>query len=176
MRVARTFPNKPRWLAPPSVSLLRGSSKFGWFKTLVKLDSNLNAIRSVTWNLLLRPRFQVTVPGPTRDPTLALPKRPMTLHLLFVSITTVPGVKSCPAVPPGQANTFGFHHCVLVWRTLLGLPARSGRLKPKLAFPEESYCMKGVSKEPRSARKIVLSCQPPNIPSTTPLALIPPET
>src|ERR1700674_5408850 len=31
--------------------------------------------------------------------------------------------------------------------------------------------MKGVSKGPVSARKIVLSCQPPNIPSTTPLAL-----
>src|ERR1700687_149695 len=142
MRVARTFPKVPLPLAPPSVRLLRGSSKFGWFSTLVKLLSNLNAIRSVTWNLLLRPRFQVAVPGPTRDPTLALPKRPMRFFAFEQLSTTEFGLKSCPAVPPGQANTFGFHHCVLVWRTLLGLPARSGRLKPKLAFPEVLNCMK----------------------------------
>src|SRR5260370_19152528 len=113
MRVTRTRPNVPFLkVFVPSLRLLRGSSKFGWFRTLVKLLSNLNAIRSVSRKLLPRPRFQVAVPGQTRDPTLALPKRPMTFEQERM---TVPGAHACPPTPPGQANTFGFHHCVLVW-------------------------------------------------------------
>src|SRR5713226_1380448 len=114
MRVARTFPNVPLQMpvlvsTTHSVRFWRGSSKFGWFRTLVKLDSNLNAIRSVTRNLLLRPRFQVAVPGPTRDPTLALPKRPMTCEQLRKLLAKPP-----PDGSPGQEYTLGSHHCVLV--------------------------------------------------------------
>ena len=137
MREARTSPNVP-WQGDPahSVRFWRGSSKFGWLGTLVKLLSNFNLNLSVRWKSLASPRERLTVPGPTSVPTPALPKRPARGNGFpfwsWVGQLRVLFWRSCPAARPGQANTFGFHHCVRVWGTLLGLPARSGRFQPLL--------------------------------------------
>src|SRR5436190_20281120 len=110
MREARTCPNVP-WPLTVSLRLLRGSSKFRWLGTLVKLLSNFNLNLSVSWKSLPSPRERLIVPGPTSDPGVELPNRPIVPTVEQPSVLLS---KFCPGAPPGQANTFGFHHCAAV--------------------------------------------------------------
>jgi hypothetical protein len=53
-----------------------GGAKFVWFKTLVKVDSNRIFTCSVAEKTFPKPTLAASVPGPSRIPTPALPKRP----------------------------------------------------------------------------------------------------
>ena len=126
-----------------SLRLLRGSSKFRWLGRLVKLLSNFNLNLSVSWKSLASPRERLKVPGPTSDPTAALPKRPITFALEQVSVSVdqvlsggAAGAGEYVRVPPLVAGVV----------KIVGIARKVRPVKaPKLAFPEESNCRKGVS-------------------------------
>src|ERR1700722_15199517 len=77
--------------------LVSGSPRLVWLRTLVKVPSARRRTRSVMGKVLLRPVERLIVPGPTTEPTCALPKRPIGLGT-GLSGWPVVGSKPAPVV------------------------------------------------------------------------------
>ncbi len=87
-----------------------GSPRLVWLSTLVNVPSRRKLIRSVMGKTLLRPDDRLTVPGPTMEPTPALPNRPIGLGNGPVPLPVVQAVPGTHPGYPGQVNEAGLTH------------------------------------------------------------------
>src|SRR5262245_2586977 len=153
-----------------AVILAPGSFRFGWFGRFVKADSNFSFMVSVTRKSLPKPMDRFTVPGPTRVPTPALPKR-------AIGATLQSNWLAAPAARPGHIKADRFQNRSAVGFDRLGLvPAESGRCVPRVEalVPDGSPpLIVALRNGPVCSTRMELTCQPSAIASTARPALLP---